>query len=502
MIATAPAPTSSTPSSPIYFTTGERWQTAEEAGILGLCSKPDLGFWYFLPYWRFTNRETGQIHSFERLWEGQSELALEMCRSKAIFALKAGKLGFSELACAYDGWLARFGPPNARIHLMSRNGSAARELLGWVKFGLTHLPDFMRLPIRDGEAGGNTSTSLKLYKGPDDTRTIVSYASTPDVAIDQTCNHLHADEFTRWPFGERTWAASLSTISPAGGSLHIISRGRGRNWAGKVYMQCRQGEIETPGGHKLRPFFASFRMRPGRGHRWYEAQAKSYSTGELGQWAPQTWQQALQGDAGLVYPDFEDPEGRHVKHLASTYPLMICQRVGVGLDPGGGNPTAMVLKGMRASGGIHQYGEFYAPGASILQIVEQLDEWCTQADIERHHLRIACDGSEPVLIASLADYGFDAVAADKDRSAGIQYVKHLTTQDRLTYEPGCVNTIAEKYDYRWQEETDAGTRVTYAGSRPTKHHADAMDAERYILMDFAQYEPEEPVTLPRSGRTV
>lgn len=422
-----------------------------------------------------------------------------MCTERGIYALKAGKLGFSELACAYDGWVARFGPPNARVHIMSRNLTASREQLAAVKFGLKHLPDWMRLPVVTSEAGGDTSTSLKLLAGIDDVRTVISYASGADVSIDQTCTHLHADEFARWPYGATTWAAALSTISPYGGSLHIVSRGRGRNWAGKVYNAAQAGKVYTPGRDRVRSFFAPWWMRADRDDEWYELQRLSYSEGQLGQWAPAKWQEALMGDAGLVFPMFENPEGRHVQSLERKYPLASCWRKGVGIDPGGGDPTAMCLIGefTREMGRTHQYAErTFRGGASIEDIAGVLVEWAELAEVPHANLRVVVDhAGGTVLIESLAAYGFDAVPADKDKDTGLRLMTQRYNRDMDTIEPRCVETIEEHFDYQWQEEDDqSGTKVK--SGRTQKHHADHIDGRRYLLMDFAQYEPEEPIVLP------
>jgi hypothetical protein len=131
----------------------------------------------FLPHWRFINRETGDVASFEVLWPGQEQFAQLMERESWIFALKAGKLGFTEVACAYDAWVVLFRQPNARVHLFSRDARAAQELVGYIRFGLTHLQDWMQLPLMGDEPGGDTVSSLKLQAGLDDVRTIVSYAA-------------------------------------------------------------------------------------------------------------------------------------------------------------------------------------------------------------------------------------------------------------------------------------------------------------------------------------
>ena len=48
-----------------------------------------------------------------------------MLAHRFLFALKARQLGLTTLACAYDVWHLRFGPPNATVHLFSKGEADA-----------------------------------------------------------------------------------------------------------------------------------------------------------------------------------------------------------------------------------------------------------------------------------------------------------------------------------------------------------------------------------------
>ncbi|MCC7104150.1 MAG: hypothetical protein IT307_03330, partial [Chloroflexi bacterium] len=180
-------------------------------------------FSHFLTHWTFTNRETGEVMRFASLWPGQVKFAELMERESWIYALKAGKLGFTELECAFDAWVALFRQRNARVHIFSRDANAARELLGYVRFGIRHLPGWLRPRFA---AEGNTQTTIRLAMGLDDVRSIVSYASGPTVSIDQSAAHCHVDELAHMPHPEETWSAVETTVAPAG-SCHIVTRGHG-----------------------------------------------------------------------------------------------------------------------------------------------------------------------------------------------------------------------------------------------------------------------------------
>jgi hypothetical protein len=238
----------------------------------------------------------------DEIWDGQEEFVAAMKQHPRLFALKAGKLGFTELECAFDGWVALFRQPNARVHVFSRGDLAAQEVLGYIRFGLTHLPLFIRPRLlarpTDAEQAGRKSRGDTLHQlqfegqaAVDDLRTVVSYPASRDVSIDQTATHAHVDELARMPFPEKTWQAVHSTIAP-GGSCHIVTRGAGEdNYAAVLWKTVEAGASE------LHPFFQPYTARPGRDAKWYDVQAGSMTTQGVKQFAPETAEDALAGDA-------------------------------------------------------------------------------------------------------------------------------------------------------------------------------------------------------------
>src|SRR5690554_2318572 len=150
----------------------------------------------FLSNWHFIDQETGEIRTFKNRWPGQDRFADLMEKEPWIFALKARKLGFSEIECAWDGYVATT-QPRARVHLFSRREDAAADLKQRVEFGLKALPDGLRLPVL-------SSSYLQLTIGHEtDKRTIVAYPASPETAVEQTCNHGHVDEYARMGTSDR-----------------------------------------------------------------------------------------------------------------------------------------------------------------------------------------------------------------------------------------------------------------------------------------------------------
>lgn len=268
----------------------------------------------FLHYWHFENRDIGEIQTFlpclhadpdhkehpHSLWPGQEAFIAAMEEHPRIFALKAGKLGFTELECAYDAWVALFGSANARVHVFSMRDDASQEVLKWIRFGLTHLPAFMRPQLlsrpsdatQDVKTQGDTLHRLQFEgrTGPDDLRTIVSYPAGAHVSVDQVCQHAHVDELAKMPFPQRTWPAVHSTIAP-GGSCHIVTRGAGDdNFVSELWRQIEDGEGE------MFPFFQPYTARPGQDAAWREVKGKPLTAQQIAHLAPETVDDALAGD--------------------------------------------------------------------------------------------------------------------------------------------------------------------------------------------------------------
>ena len=259
-------------------------------------------FRYFLRYWQFKNRETGEVRVFDELWPGQEAFAEMMAKHRWLFALKAGKLGFTELEIAFDAWVALFGPPNARVHLFSKDGDASRELLRYLKFGLYKLPTWMGVRVLAEQAGGMTARSVRFratWMGPDDERAVVSYAATGNVAIDQTATHSHVDELSHMQDAEGLWNSVATTVAPEG-SCHIVTRGAGDS----VYSAELWAGAQSAGS-KLVPFFAAWDARPGRDRAFREQEAGHLSALGLSYFLPETPDDALAGDESSPYVPLE-----------------------------------------------------------------------------------------------------------------------------------------------------------------------------------------------------
>ena len=248
-----------------------------------------LDFRYFTRFWWFIDQETGVPRKLgDVLWAGQEHFIQEMKESDWVYALKARKLGFTTIEQAYDGWVARFGMQNARVHLFSRRDDAAKELLRSVKYGLGRLPEWMRLPY-----GKDSSQELHLVAGEDDLRIIKAYPADEDTAVEATCNHGHVDEWARMNNPRRVWQALEPSMA---GSCHIITTGMGPgNYSSTYWMMTMAGDT------RFKPFFVKATMRPDRSEAWVLAKRKSMPESDARQEYPMTWKDSLYAGVHLVF---------------------------------------------------------------------------------------------------------------------------------------------------------------------------------------------------------
>ena len=276
------------------------------AQILANCGG---SFGAFLPWWRFKVRDEvgGQqpVRTLDALWSGQRDL-VELMDDRSdplyqwgpwIFALKAGKLGFSELECAFDAYSAIFRGANARVHIFSRDLEAAKEMLRIVRFGLTRLPPWFGVRLnRRGEAGADNTTSLRFRMGRDDERVIKSYPTGENISIDTSAHHVHLDELANHKKSKAVWEDVQTTVAQDGGTLHIVTRGNGED----AFIQGLW-DASVAGRNKLRAFFAPWTARDDRDAAWYQAEADNNTLVGLQQWAPETPADCLAGDAENDY---------------------------------------------------------------------------------------------------------------------------------------------------------------------------------------------------------
>lgn len=293
----------------------EETSPEEEHEKAAVADSGNEGFRLFLPHWHFINRESGAVCTFRNpsepcrvclpgkcqgtgLWPGQRDAVEVMLEHDWLYLLKAGKLGFTELECAWDAFVALFRTPNANVGLFSKEQKAARTLQRMVRFGLRRLPSWLSLPVFEGP-GGDTLSSIILYAGDEDQRLIQSWSTKSTVAIDVTLTHAHVDEMSHMQDPEGIWGSISTVIAPAPyGSLHIVTRGAGDAiFTADLWHRCGNNGGDSPMyGH-----FSDWRKRSDRDDDWYDREAALRTVQQQQYYAPSTAEEALAGDASSQY---------------------------------------------------------------------------------------------------------------------------------------------------------------------------------------------------------
>ena len=187
----------------------------------------------------------------------------------------------------------------------------------------------------------------------------------------------------------------------------------------------------------------------------------------------QEWEASFEAsESDLVHPEFD--RLAHIRGPRQGW--RDCTWRVVGIDPGGGDPTAIVPLGVTREA-IHQYGEFYRRGDVT---IEAMAEYLTK--LGPLDAVVVGETGGNVITNTLRGLGFPAFKADMKRNEGIEVQRWMLQTKRLTLDPACQHSIREFATYRWAKRRDGETGERYSTQTPVDHHADAMDARRYGLM--------------------
>lgn len=165
---------------------------------------------------------SSSLVTLQKLWPAQEQLVEALLVHHWVIAGKSRKIGFTTTGLGFALWLATFND-FTRCHLFSRRDDAARNMLTRVKFSWRRLPDWMRLPMVQG------NEHILALRGPSgDERVIQAYPTVEDSAIEETADFTMLDEFAslKEPMASRFWSAVEPSIAP-NGYLFILSRGKG-----------------------------------------------------------------------------------------------------------------------------------------------------------------------------------------------------------------------------------------------------------------------------------
>ena len=380
--------------------------------------------------------------------------------------LKARQLGYTWLLAAYLDWRARQGWACA---IISKGQLDSRSVIARVKFIEDNLPPYLR-------AGAKFNVDSAEHPGGG---SILGLPSTPDAGVGQTLQLVAFDEFAFHPHGAANYSAIAPTTS-AGGQMLIMSTADPElgpsGMFHDLYWDSKNG-LTGYNAH-FEPWFA----RPGRDQEWLRREKARFIglPDEFDAWFPGSDTEAFIGRSGLVFPMFS--KERHVK--SAPVPLIDCIRLVGGQDFGGGDPTAGLLIGLSKDHHVHQYSEMYRRGVVGL---DEIAGWWSKAVPRAQPCVVMCDPSQAIAIETLnrmSSPNIRFLPANNKRGEGLGMVAFLLENDRLTIGPENEDSIAEFAGYRWANKTDPNDRTKYATTTPVDHHADAMDARRYAVLEI------------------
>lgn len=448
---------------------------------LAACVARPFGFSHFVKHWRFKNRDASVYVRFGQvgLFTGQQKLVDRMERSleadRWVFALKAGKLGFSELACAYDGW-ELVSNPLTRVHLFSKDATSSNELLAWVRAGIRGLPAYFGAHVRAADRGGDNLNRFSIAVSPEamrlevrptalldvegnpipvspddeDIRTIVAYAAGPNVSIDQVARHSHVDELSHMAHPEKTWGA-ISTTVPEGSTLHIISRGAGEAvYSARLWYEAMEGRdpdtFEPVNGFvpvsRIDPFFSPWWERDDRDQAWYTKQEATIKIrSAVSYFAPATPEDALAGNLEDIYIDLARWDQLYDPYLAEHPPIpgdpsgfVLALDAGVTSDSFGAALTSRhpLNRDRPAIRAVREW----KPDPYLLKVdLDDAERWL------RFLLQGGCEAGHPLSWARLAMSVDEAVAAGvpremAERGEGMHPTERRAWRARDREEPG------------------------------------------------------------------
>jgi len=209
-------------------------------------------------------------------------------------------------------------------------------------------------------------------------------------------------------------------------------------------------------------------------HKYIESIKRNYS----GSFLRQEFYGEFVGFEGLVYPEFKAQQ--HVFN-GSLDPDKV-KRIVVGIDWGYTNPSVALFIAVDKDDNMAVMEEIYIRRQDIenfIALIKQVDERYYNR-YKMHCSTFYCDPSEPMFIEKFMKSGLRAVKADNEIMAGINAVASRLSNNTLTFNENCMNTITEARQYRYPDTPDGKTEK----EQPLKINDHCMDALRYAVFNM------------------
>jgi phage terminase large subunit len=161
---------------------------------------------------------------------------------------------------------------------------------------------------------------------------------------------------------------------------------------------------------------------------------------------------------GVIYTHWQVFHGKNVGHIA------------YGLDFGYNNPCSLV-RVTESDKNLYVEEEIYQSRLTNTDLIGLLKQ------IVKPGEKIFCDAAEPQRIEEIRRAGLQAVSANKDVKAGIDFIKSR----KLFIDQGSANLLKEIKSYKYKTP---GNKVANTPEEPLKLNDHAMDAMRYAAISF------------------
>ena len=377
---------------------------------------------------------------------------------------KARQLGYSWLAAAYSIWTISF-KSNARVLVISIGKRESQEFLRKCTVIHRHLPYFLKIPI---DTINRETLKLEETEGE-----ILALPSTENAGSGFQATIVITDEWAKHPFAGSNFSAYRPTI--ADGGQHIaISTGWGSVGMYHDYFVDAVNGKNGYGWH-----FYGWRSKPNRTDEWYEQERLAYVSSGRGearftQENPETWEQMFAGFEGLVYRSYDPAIHKSLPpFLWETADIRV-----VGVDPAQGDPAAILMIGVK-DGFAFVFDEWIEDGlVTEPRIAAVIQKWHRRAPLHG----ILVDPTEGILIATLQARGLPAMAAYRDKDAGIGVVQSFLEAEMFAHAEHLERLPREFTSYEFKQRTHPGESAPYTTNTPADHHGDALDCLRYALV--------------------
>lgn len=446
---------------------------AEEAELRRVASLAlaiqDFG-WFVEHYVRIESDSVTRGNLLLVPFDFQRERIKAWQRGDSEIILKSRQIGFSWLTAAYCLWTAAYHE-SSHVGVFSAGAREMRKFMRKIRYIQRRLPE---------ELQGNADLAQESITFANES-TISGFPSTPDAGIGDTNKLVVFDEWAMHPYGADNLNQVLPTVASGGQIIVMSTANPSLGPAGHFYEQWQFAQANP---EIFNPIFVGWDCRPDRDPEFLERERKKHVGQEAAFKAnyPTCPEDAFESHTGLVYgPDHFGREAWEKSKIAPpAVPWEECKWRIAAHDPGGADPSALLLIGVSNNEHIHVYAELYHRGRlSALDISEYLGK----ADKVGHIDFVVSDPSQGSLVETLRQLGWNAHGANNDKGDGIGQVRAMLLENRLTISPTCTNLITEFGTYWWptRQHLQAGGKATDTRT-PGHHHADALDALRYAVL--------------------